>query len=347
MKSRRVSIKLMYEGANITDDITSDLQSFTYNDNASGSSDDVTIELKDDSGKWISSWAPTKGDIIQPTIITENWRYEGDVQSVECGIFIIDEPSYSGRPRVFSIGAVSSPINKGFIDVPNSLTKQNATIRDIADTIVRSYRNKDSNSDSDSEFELDFSSSANPVIDYVEQSEQTDAAFLFELCQKNGLAMKIFKKRIVIFNENKYEANASTATLTESDLISWTAKTSFTNTGFDGCQIAYTVPNTATTFFHTFKPSTKTGNKIYKMNEVVSSLAEAERYAKCKLREMNKRESILNLEMPGNLEMFASNVVTIEDLGIFNGKYYIDKVSHKISSGFTTSLELHKCLVGY
>ncbi|HBF38010.1 MAG TPA: hypothetical protein DDW50_11880, partial [Firmicutes bacterium] len=305
MNSRRASIILIYEGKNITDDIAADLQSFTYNDNASGTSDDITIELKDDQGKWISSWAPAKGDIIKPILFTENWNFEGEYQSLECGTYIVDEPSYSGRPRVLNIGAVSVPSFAGFMDVTHNHTWQNATVQSIIVPIIKSYtKNDDKNNVEDEnkiEFKTVFQTQINPVICFVHQSEQTDAAFLFDLCQKNGLAMKLYNQKINIFSEKEYETHNPSITLTESDLISWTAKTSFANTGYDGCQIVYTLPNSETTFSHTFRPLSKTGNKIYQMNETVYDLAEAERYAQCKLRELNKKEYTLSLEIAGNL----------------------------------------------
>ncbi len=336
MKSRRVSIKLIYEGKDITDDIAPDLKSFTYNDNASSSADDVTIELKDDLGKWISSWAPSKGDIIIPTIITENWKYEGDSQSLYCGKFIIDEPSYSGRPRILSLGAISAPVDTQFMTVKHSQTWQKASVKKIAQNIA-----------DNANLALYFNSSSDPVIPFVEQSKEADAPFLTELCQRNGLAIKIYNQRIVIFNEMEYEVKSPVPTIAESDLIQWSAKTTLTDTAYDGCKIVYTDPKSHTTFTYTFKPTDKSGSKVYLINETVGSLAEAEQYAKCKLRELNKKEYTLNLELPGNLELYPTQVVTIKDLGIFNGDYYIDKVSHKIGGGFTTSLELHKCLVGY
>jgi phage protein D len=336
MKTRRASIQLIYEGKNITDDVTPDLKSFTYNDNASGMSDDVSIELKDDSRKWISSWAPAKGDIIIPAIITENWNFEGDYQSLDCGRFVIDEPSYSGRPRVLSLGAISAPADSDFMTVERSRTWQKASLKKIAQTIAGHAK-----------LDLFFNSSSNPVIPFVEQSRESDAAFLSNLCQKNGLAIKIYNQEIVIFNEMEYEAGSPVMTIGEIDLLQWNARTTFTDTGYDGCKIAYTNPKSNTTFTYTFKPSGRTGSKIYRMNETAGSLAEAEQYARCKLRELNKKEYVLSLELPGNLELFPTQVVTVKDLGIFNGNYYIDKVSHKIGGGFTTSLELHQCLVGY
>lgn len=336
MKSRRARIELIYEGKNITSDINEDLKSFSYTDNASGSSDDVSIVLKDDYKKWLSSWAPSKGDIIIPTIITENWNYDGDRQSLCCGRFIVDEPSYSGRPCVLSLGALSAPADSNFMTVEHSQTWQNASIKKIAQNIA-----------SRAKLELCFNSSVNPVIPFIEQSREADASFLTNLCQQNGLAIKIYNQKIVIFSEMEYETQSPVMTLNESDMIQWNAKTTFTDTGYDGCKITYTNPKSDKTFSYTFKPPGKNGSKIFQINEAVGSLAEAERYAQSKLRELNKKEYTISLELPGNLTLFPTQVITIKDLGIFNGNYYIDKVSHRISGGFTTSLELHKCLVGY
>lgn len=358
MDTRRATIELEYEGTNITKEISLDLKSFSYTDNASGSADDVSIELKDETGKWISSWAPTKGDIIRPKIVTHNWRFDGDSQSLDCGIFLVDDIGYSGRPRVVNIGAISSPSNTDFMTTNKSRTWENASVKKIAQTTA-----------GNAGLNVFFDSKTNPVIDFIEQSEEPDVSFLFELCQKNGLAMKLYNNRplfrlsgaeyisIVIFNEAEYEAKAPVATLTENGreingtktigMKSWSAKTSFTDTGYDGCKVQYTDPDNGELRTHTFKISGRAGEKIYIVNEECDSLARAQRLAKSKLRELNKNEFALSISIIGNLGLFAAQTVKVMDLGIFDGKYYIDKISRSVGSGFEAGLELHRCLEGY
>lgn len=336
METRRARIKLWYEGKNITDDIAPDLKGFSYTENASGSADDINIELKDDAGKWISAWAPTKGDLIKPTMMTTNWRYEGDSQHLACGAFLIDEPRYSGRPRTLNLGAIATPADTGFMTIEKSYTWQKATIEQIARTIADTAG-----------IGLVFDSSVNPLIHFIEQSETPDGSFLFNLCQDNGLAMKLYNQKMVIFNEAEYEGQEVVATIRESDTIRWDARDSWTDTGYDGCKIAYTHPKTGKTLAYTFKPSGKTGSKLYQLNETADSLAEAQRKAQAKLRELNKNEHTMALELPGNLNWFASQTVQIEDFGKFDGKYYIDRISRRIGGGFTMSIEIHQVLEGY
>ena len=336
METRRASIELLYEGTNITKYIEADLLSFSYTDNASGEANDVSIELKDNNKKWIDGWAPTKGDIVKPTILTTNWEKEGDSQSLSCGAFIVDEPSYSGRPRKLTLGAVSTPSDTNFMTTNKSKTWQSATVKSIAQYIADTAG-----------VGLYFDSSTNPVVDYIEQSETPDVSFLFDLCKNNSLAMKLYNQKIVIFNETEYEAKDAVMTIAEENVISWQGKTTFTDTGYDGCLIKYTNPTSGETVSYTFTAPNKTGSKVYQMNETASSLAEAERKAKAKLRELNKKEYTMSMELPGNLKLFSSHTVTVSGFGMFDGTYYLDKVTRKIGSGFTVSLEMHKVLEGY
>lgn len=335
MQSRRASIDIIYEGVNISNDISKDLVAFSYEDVASGSSDNIDITVKDESKKWLGQWAPLEGDKITATIKTINWRRKGDSQTLACGSFIVDEISNSGRPIVANIGAIAIPANSDFRETKKSETWNKATISKIASTIAKNAG-------------LSLTFDANDfLIEFIEQSETEDVSFLYDLCKKNGLAMKVYSNKLVIFNESKYELKPAIATIRESDMLpNWNGKISLTNAGYSGCLVEYTLPKNNKKYTYKFNiPGAKT-SKILKINESVSNVAEAERLGKSKLREENKKETILNIEVPLNLDLIASCNVNILDLGRYDGKYYIDKAKHTIG-GSTTKLELHKVLEGY
>ena len=349
MKARRAFIELEYEGKNITKEISDDLLEFSYTDNAYGSADDVSITLKDDTGKWISSWAPRKGDVIKPVIKTENWRHEGDFQQIKCGSYLVDDVNPSGRPRIITIGAVSTPADTDFMNTPKSRTWEGASIKEIAQSIA-----------DDAGLRLYFDSRKNPIVDFIEQSEATDASFLFDQCQKNGLSMKLYNNRIVIFNEAEYEKKATVAIICENAglisesikkpqivMTSWNAKTSFTETGFDGCQVSYSDPDSGELLEYTFRAPGRKGRKIYRLNEEVGSIAEAEQRAKGELRKLNRNEFTISARIPGNLILVSSQTVDVKGLGVFDGKYFIDKITRGLGREFECNLELHRVLEGY
>ncbi|MFT5871107.1 MAG: phage protein D [Clostridium sp.] len=335
MLTRRASIDIKYKGINISSDIAKDLISFSYEDAASGESDNIDITLKDELKKWLGPWAPLEGDTITASILTTNWRKDGDKQKLNCGSFIVDEVGYAGRPITVNIGAIAIPVSTDFREKKKSKTWNKATISKIAGTIAKNAG-----------LPLTFDAT-DFIIQFVEQSETEDISFLHDLCVKNGLAMKVYNNKLVIFSEAKYEAKAVIATIKESDMLpGWSGKTSLTDAGYGSCLLEYTLPKNNKTYKYTFKsPKAKT-TKVLKLNESVTNIAEAERITKAKLREANKKGTTLTISLPLNLNLIASCNINIKDIGRFDGKYYIDKVKHTVG-GSTSSLELHKVLEGY
>lgn len=56
--------------------------------------------------------------------------------------------------------------------------------------------------------ELVYDAEDNPTLDRAEQTEQSDLSFLMQLCEDQGMALKICRNQIVIFDESKYEETA-------------------------------------------------------------------------------------------------------------------------------------------
>jgi len=334
MLARRASVDIVYQGVNISAPIASDLLGFTYTDNASGTADSISISLKDDAGKWIGPWAPEQGDKIIASILTTNWRFEGDSQKLVCGTFIVDEPEYSGRPRILTLNAVALPPNNDFRDTDKSRTWNKATLQKIAANIA-----------SDAGLTLYYDTSKTVTISYLEQSEQPDCAFLTDLCEKYGLALKIYNDKIVIFSEQEYEAKPKVGTITETLAENWAAKKTLTKTGYDACVVAYTLPSSGNKLQFELKPY-GTSNKILRINKDVASVAEAEIVAKAELRKANKKQYTMSFALPGNVYLVAGFTVIVSGFGKFDGRYYIDKAEHNVSDGFTTSIDVHRVLEG-
>lgn len=335
MLTRRTSIKVVYEDKDITRDIEKDVMGFSYTDNASGTADDISITLRDNNKKWINEWKPTKGDRIEISIETLNWRHEGDNQRLNCGKFMVDDVDYSGRPRSLTIGAISTPANSDFMQVPKNRTWSHSSLKEIATSLTKNYH-----------IGLFYDTNANPIIQFIEQSDQSDSSFLLDLCKKNGLAIKIYNEKLVIFSEQEYESKKSVDILDEKDMLSWSAKNSWADTGYKSCEVAYTDPVTNNNYKYIFTDAKSQSNKVYKVNETVSSYAEAQVLAKSILRERNKTEHTFSFSVPGNVKLVASSCVDIVGFGLFDGKYYIDKVTHNIN-GFTSNVDTHRVLEGY
>jgi phage protein D len=334
MLARRAFVNITYQGVDITASIKNDLINFEYTDNASGESDSISIILKDDTGKWISAWAPEQGAKIIAAILTTNWLKDGDKQYLACGAFMVDELEYTGRPRTLAINAAALPSRNSFRDTLKSRTWKGVTVRKIANDIAY-----------DAGLSLFYDTAKTYTISSIEQSEKSDSAFLADVCAKYGLCFKVYNDKIVIFSEAEYEAKEPIGTITEDKVEGWTANKTLTETGYDACVVTYTPPKSGKKLQYTLK-LTETTTKVLRINRDVSSVAEAETVAKAELRKANKKQYTMTFTLPGNVYLIASYPIMVSGFGVFDGKYYIDKVEHSIGNGYTTSLEVHKVLEG-
>ena len=71
---RRAAVTVSIKGHDVTLDLMPYLVSLTYTDKADEELDDLQIVLEDREGIWQGDWLPQTGDVIEASILTENWR---------------------------------------------------------------------------------------------------------------------------------------------------------------------------------------------------------------------------------------------------------------------------------
>lgn len=340
MDARRAYITVNYSGTDISKEVSSDLISFSYTDNASDESDSISISLKDNKGRWGGPWFPTKGDVVSAVLHTLNWRKNGDKQKLPCGRFFVDEPEYSGRPKVMTLNAVSSPLNSNFSNTERSKSWRNITLKSIASDIARRAGLK-----------LQYIGTNNPRFSSIQQSEQSDSAFLLEQCEEAGLSIKVTDSKIVIFDEAEFEKRKAVATYEETNtsVLDYSFKTSLADTAFAGVNVKYydSTLGRKIAFLYSVRDIDKEKDKIYQLNAKVRTGEEARRLAQKTLRRLNKREFTGTLSVVGNVLLLGATCINLKKFGAFDGKYYITKATHNVGDGYTTELEIRKVLEGY
>ncbi len=321
MQGRKASVIITYNGKNVTTKLSEFLESFSYTDVASGESDSISIKLSNIDKKWLGAWFPAKGDKLTVSTKLVNWSKKGE-KKFKCGEFTLDEFSFSGRPLVADLGALSLPINESFKTTERNKTYKKVTIEEIAKEIAKRANVK-----------LVYDA-ARIDIETIEQS-QNDCDFLYDLCEKYGLGMKVYSLKIIIFDESKYEKKRSVTTINETDMNSWSYDTS-TNKTYTAAKISYTNPKTKKDVSITVGE----GKRVLKISEKADSKADAEKIAKAKINNANKKMTTMRITIQANPKIVATSNVTIKGLGKLNGKYAVDKVVHSIGSGYTMTLTL-------
>lgn len=347
--ARQVTPIIKYNNKDISTNLKPYLLSVSYTDELSGQADDLQISLEDKEGIWQSDWMPEKGASLEVSLAKSSWNsLNASTETLKLGIFEIDEISSNGYPSEFKIKAVSVPENNTLRGIERTRSWENTELKTIANDIATGAG-----------MELYYDTSENPILDRAEQTEQSDLSFLLSLCNDKGLALKISDNKIIIFDEEKYESEEAKLTIVKSGIdyekednmsyINGILSYSFSSKVreiYAACHVKYQKGKSKETIEATFTAPNKTG-KTLEVNEQVETYAEAERLAKKKLREKNKEEITGNINLPGNFSLVAAVVVNILGFGNFDGKYIITNAKHNIGNGYTTGIDIRRCLDGY
>lgn len=329
--ARRTRIEIIYQGVDITEDVSKRLIGFTANDNAAYTADDVSITLEDRELIWLKSWWPERGDNLQIKLKTENWMKDG-IKVLDLGSFLLDAPSYSGPPHQITLSAISTPNDSNFSDTAREKAWEKSNLKAIAQEIAEKYN-----------LTLLFDSKINPIIDRLDQNKTSDMNFLNELCKKYGLAFKVTDSSIVIFDFSSYENKKITEEInrTSGKVKKFSIQTAV---GYTACKVESSDSNHKKVSF-TFHDPSKVGEKekLLEVSESVKSQTEAELIAKAKLRQANKEETKISLVIVGTLKIVAGMTIALTDFGKFDGKYFVDKVCYNLPP-FTMTLELYKTM---
>lgn len=299
------------------------ITAFEYTDVASGQSDSVSITMHDIGKEWMGGLMPIRGADIGVRISAENWE---ELKSFNCGTFILDDISFSGRPTNCVLGGVSVPAMDDFKSLPVTRTWEKATVEQIAAQIAQRAG-------------VALCYDALPVqIAEIEQNQQTDSAFLYQLCDKYGLALKVYNHKLVIFDIVAYEEKEEVASFYEKDMEKWSYKTTIEGT-YTGVNLNYTDPDTE----DTINVSIGTSGRMYSMNTQASSKYDAELQAAAKANQANRSVETMEITIKARSGIVASHCIQILGFGRIDGKYYVDRIKHSVGSkGYTMALTLHK-----
>lgn len=333
---RQVKFLLLYENKDISKYLGPYVIDFSYTDHASAKADDLQITIEDRAGLWRGDWLPEKGAVLQAAIVVSE---DNQVKKLPAGTFEIDEIECAGPPEVVKIKAVSVPVSSSLRGENKTRAWEQTQLSVIARDIAAG-----------ADMELLYESDDDPEYDRIEQTEESDLAFLLRLCEDAGLSLKVTDKQIVIFDDSKYEQMEPIMTIVrgKSPVLAYSAISS-TREIYSKATVTYQNSKYTDPIVYTYAPPNqpKTGKTLV-VNQRVSSIAEAENLARKKLRQKNKEEIRFSLTMVGDVVLVAGVTVMLQGWGKFDGKYFIDEAVHEGGgNGYTTKIELRRVLEGY
>lgn len=384
IEARHADLIVKYNGKDITPDLTGDLLDLSYTDAAPGEADDLSITLQDRLRRWSGPWTPNKGDTIVAEILPRNWDKPGDKLRLPCGSFSVDSLELSGPPDTVAIKATSIPGDVPGRMEARTKAWEKATLKSIAAEVAKrcklkllytassnpAYDRQDQTEMTDTAFlaqiakdegiALKVSGGQLVLFDEADFEKRKPVATL-ERGKSNIISYKFsddtafvaYSSATVSYTPPKPE-KAKAADKARKDVKKTgggaspspspktLAAAPVKGTKEAANKAATEKPAIVVTYT---APGAPKGGPVLKINQSVSTQAEAQRVARNALRENNKQAGQANFELMGDVRLVSGVTITIKGFGRFDGKYIVVSATHSVGSGgYTTSITIRKVL---
>lgn len=342
----RTTVAVSFDGVDISDPINRNLLSMSYTDNEEDEADDLQIKIHDKDKKWLGQWLNdtmiqasfgskqgTKGLTISAGV--KQYR-DGKINSGNFGLFELDSIKVSGPPTNIIIKGTSLPFS-GIRTEERNKCWEGYTLKGIGAEIARKGG-----------LGFVYDCPSEPKYSRVEQAEQTDIAFLMQLCHDNGFSLKISGMKLVIFDQSRYE-NMSAACVVrwmDGTYIRYDLETQDGEKHYDEVTVVYydvsgAVKYTASARTDDYDEKASEHTTCTVTTRKVHSASAAGELARQILRLHNKYERKVSITLIGNPILGAGMTMTLQGFGLWDDKYIIKTCKHEIGpNGYTTKVTL-------
>lgn len=324
IETRRLALDVRYNSYPFAGQVGGDIESLTYTDSAADNSDSIDITINAQDRKWLLGWMPEKGATLRARVLGYNWERQGQRSIMECGLFVLDDVSFSDAPTTLQVGGVSKPSDSDFSELERDVIWKNTSIKRIGAKIAARYG-------------LAFTYDADDYDIECDEQDGTDSSYYNSLCKNYGLILKVYARRLWVYDREKYKAKRAVRTFDRSQIrpgsFGYTATLSGTYTGG---YFNYTDADKDIDI----ECSVGGGSHTKSVNRRATSVYDASVQLCAELNSANHGTVKLRFGVDGDWRVSAGNCIALTGLGNLNGKYFVDKVTHKVSSnGLTTDFE--------
>ena len=334
--------RIVYEGTDISADISPYLLSVSYTDRLSGESDELELRLEDTDGRWRGDWYPGKGDALTVSI-----GYAGQ-ELVSCGSFEIDEIELSFPPDEVSIRALATGISVS-CRTRKSRGYEKTTLAGVVRVVCGRLGLTPAGEVADI------------PIDRVTQYQESDLAFLTRLAGEYGHTFKISGKKMIFQRRDGVLAADSVRTFKREDVTSCSfrdklkdipskVKIKKQDAGKKALKVYGKAGDDSLAVVGTTAQAQKTRKKKKANTSSVDELrivgrgseAQLEAKGNAALQDAELERCQAELALYGDPALRAGVSVELgEDFGALAGKYLVTCSRHEISrDGYVTTLTL-------
>jgi uncharacterized protein len=324
---RSPSWVLIYQGVNITSDISRMVLSISYLDELGGRAGELEVELEDREKRWQNAWFPQQGDSVSLLI-----GYGGE-PLLTCGDFQVDDLEVQGPPDVFHLRCLPAWITPS-LRTRNSFGYENQTLLQIASTVAERQG-------------MSVVGAPNQIdVSYlrISQKQETDLEFLRRIAREHDYDFTVRGTQLVFYARPQLEAQPPVLTLYRNavERFSFISKT---HRIYRQAQTSYFDPHTKQLYTQTAQtePAVVNGDTLKVVARCENGQQAAER-AEAALHDANRLLVTGHLVAPGTRLLVAGNTAELSGWGAMDGIYMIERAHHHLAraTGYTTEFDVRR-----
>ena len=302
--------KVLYNGKDITADV--EIGVLDVSDSCGDQVDAIDAVFADSRGQW-SDWQPQKGD----TLDVEQDGYRA-------GLMWIDR--IRQQDGQMALGAISLPPDGR---TPRTKVWENVTLLTLTAEKAALYG-----------LTPEFYGVPSYPYARVDQIGRKDFGFLQERARLEGCTMKLCDGRLVIYLDSYMESLPAARRIDASEFYGPPNFDDSAGQTYSSCTVSWGEISASYTDTLCLGPQ-----KVIS-NIPVGSIGEAQRFARCLLRDANKRETRGEISVLLDTTIAGGNVVEVTGMGRSDGRYLVELARHSFAEQVTT-LRLRRCFERY
>lgn len=315
--------RLYFQGNDMAQWVDPMALTITYTDVLESESDTLDVELMDPEQKWCGPWWPGQGDVLQLQL----GRKGGQLRDM--GSFVLDEIAHSGPPDKISLKALSAPTDRalrsnkhaGYEDTTLPVIAAEVAARNGL-TVVGDL--------------------AEVPVKRITQANETDLDFLRRLAHEFGYVFSVKGAQVVFQDVSMLHALPSVRSLAREDIFTWDLAARQADTPGTITESYWDPEQKDLKAFGTAVPGGRADTHTLRGRS--ENAIQAARRVGAQAARAACGSITGNIDLDGDPILRAGVNVSLSGLGKLDGRYRIDRATHKVdrSSGYTTQLEVSK-----
>lgn len=315
-----IALKILYEGKDITAEVSPMCTRVAYNDFWRSQSDELEMEFEDSKGYW-RSWGPAKGHKI------DAWLGTSEVDMLSCGSFEVDEIGFSGPPDMVRLRCLATGILPGFREQRTRFW--NGTSLDkIAGEVAGRYGLAVAGAPSSA------------TIGTLLQDGEDDLAFLRRISEGFGYAFKVARGRLVFFEADELEGMETVITVTPETVKEYDFVSSAEPVRQEVTLKYYDPRRKGMVEGSAINGAAVGGDRV--RLDVMGGTSELLARAAESQAQRKREEDTMRVSIVGDINVIAGAAAEVSGFGLFDGRYLITESLHELTrdSGYAVRFEL-------